>query len=338
MHIPRSSGTIYHQEVIELFRKFSLGRIAVCLLVLSILLNGCMSEGEKNVAAQVPEIPQKLQLNDDDVPMLKVYDTKTESVEEMDIETYLMGVVAGEMKNDWPIEALKAQAILARTFTMRFIADKDSRYENADISTDIHEAQAYDAKAINENIREAVNDTRGIVMASNGEFPHAWFHAHSGGRTELPTKALEFKEDPDYLSVVESKESANAPEDVKNWVADFTKEEILNACRDTGHSFESIESFEMGERGDSGRAISFLVNGESVSAPGFRVQIGASKLKSTLIDTIEMKDGGVVFTGRGYGHGVGMSQWGAYQMAEDGKNCEEIIRHYYTGVELVELW
>ena len=84
--------------------------------------------------------------------------------------------------------------------------------------------------------------------------------------------------------------------------------------------------------------MTFLVNGHEVSAPAFRLQIGASDLKSTLIDSIEMTDDGITFTGSGFGHGVGMSQWGAYAMAEQGASAEEIIQHYYTGVDLVELW
>ena len=77
----------------------------------------------------------------------------------MDAEAYVAGVVAGEMKNDWPLEALKAQAILARTFVLRFVSEKESRYEGADISTDISEAQAYDESAVNDLVLQAVEET-----------------------------------------------------------------------------------------------------------------------------------------------------------------------------------
>ena len=289
-------------------------------------------------SASIPEIPQRLGRNNDGVPILSVYNVEKEEIEETDIESYIMGVVAGEMKNTWPMEALKAQAILARTFTMKFLSTKTSAYAGADISTDVHEAQAYNADAINDRIREAVNETRGIVMSADGEFPHAWFHAHSGGMTELPTKALEYSEDPDYLSVVRSEESEDAPESVKHWEARFTLEEVEKACKDAGVEVGPVKSFKIGEQGESGRAVNFIVNGKTVSAPSFRLRIGASKLKSTLIDTIEITGEGIRFTGSGFGHGVGMSQWGAYEMADDGKTAEEIIEKYYTGVELVELW
>ncbi len=312
------------------FQRSMLGLLLATLLALT----GCMSDGR----ADVPEVPDRLSRNEDGVPVLEVYDVDSESVDEMDVETYVMGVVGGEMRNSWPIEALKAQAILARTFTMKFVDSKKSAHEGADISTDINEAQAYDADNINDRVREAVNETRGMVMSADGEFPYAWFHAHSGGVTELPTKALEYSEDPDYLSVVQSDEPEDAPDEVKHWTAEFTLDEVRQACIDAGVQVGEIKSFAIGERGESGRAVTFLVNGHEVSAPAFRLQIGASKLKSTLIESIELTAEGVRFTGRGFGHGVGMSQWGAYGMAKDGASAEEIIQHYYTGVELVELW
>lgn len=313
----------------------------LCCLALILSLSGCMGTNESNDAdkADVPEIPERLSRNADGVPVLKVYNTASETVEEIDLESYIMGVVAGEMKNTWPIEALKAQAILARTFTMKFLTTKTSGYEGADISTDVQEAQAYDADAINDRIREAVNETRGIVMVADGDFTQAWFHAHSGGKTELPTKALDYSEDPPYLKIVESPESDQAPEEVQNWTASFSLEQVRQACADAGVSVDAIENFEIAEYGESGRAVTFLVNGQSeVSAPTFRLQIGASELKSTLIHSIEINGDEISFTGSGFGHGVGMSQWGAHQMADEGKTAEEIVLYYYSGVDLVELW
>ena len=314
-------------------------RLLLCMLALAIALccSGCMT-GDNTDGGKIPQIPSKLSKNDDGVPMLKVYNTAEKKIEEMDVESYVMGVVAGEMNNEWPMEALKAQAILARTFTMKFVSDKSSSYEGADISTDVREAQAYNADAVNDRVREAVNETRGLVMIADGEFPYAWFHAHAGGMTELPSKALEYSRDPSYLSVVRSDESENAPDEVKHWTATFTLEQARRACEDAGVDVGEITSFEIGEKGDSGRAVSFQVNGKEVSAPSFRLQIDASKLKSTLIDSIRIEGDHITFSGSGFGHGVGMSQWGAYKMAGDGRSAEDIIKHYYTGVSLSELW
>ena len=269
----------------------------------------------------------------------QVYEVEDDSIAEMDMETYVMGVLAGEMKNDWPEEALKAQAILARTFVLKFVETKDSQYDGADISTDVSEAQAYSAEDINDNVRAAVEETRGLVMSYEGELPQAWFHAHAGGRTELPSVALEYKEeDPPYLAVTDSPDSEDAPEDVQHWKASFDAEAFQKACADAGLSTGLPETVEIGEKGDSGRAKTLIVNGEAVSAPSLRLQLGANAMKSTLLDSVAVKDGKVVMEGRGFGHGVGLSQWGAYGMAEEGATAEEIVRHYFQDVEIVRLW
>ena len=315
------------------------------LVFLTILtLAGCMDtavDGENWTPAEdVPEVPKKLEKSESaGMPTLSVYDTSEDEISEMDIETYVMGVVAGEMKNDWPLEALKAQAILARTFTLKFCENKTSKYDGADISTDVTEAQAYAAGDVNDRVRQAVNETRGQAMAYHGEYPYAWFHAHAGGMTELPSVGLDYeKDDPAYLEPVRSRESSKAPDSVKRWTADFTKAQVVKACADAGVKIDELESIELGEKGASGRDKTLIVNGKPVSAPSFRIQIGANKLKSTLIDSVRVEGDTVSFTGRGFGHGVGLSQWGAYAMAERGDDAETIIRHYFKDVDIVKLW
>ncbi|MEE1200230.1 MAG: SpoIID/LytB domain-containing protein [Christensenellales bacterium] len=323
-------------------------RFFILLSVVTLTTSACMrlpndSSGKsgsiENKMVEKPELPERLELNDKGIPELDVYNTETDQVEEMDIETYVAGVVAGEMKNDWPMEALKAQSILARTFVLKFCDDKTSAYDDADISTDVREAQAYAPENINDRIRQAVQETEGTVMSSNGDSVHAWFFAHAAGRTELPSVALDFKEaDPSYLSSVESPDSDQAPESVQQWTATFTKEEIKKACADAGVLIDTVDSVQIGEKGVSGRAKTLLINGKTVSAPTFRIAIGANELKSTLLDGINVTNGEVEFHGRGFGHGVGMSQWGAYQLAEDGSSAEEIVQHYFQGIDLVKLW
>ena len=135
-----------------------------------------------------------------------------------------------------------------------------------------------------------------------------------------------------------SNDSDKAPESVKNWEVSFTRDQVRKACADVGIKLDSIQSFEIGERGESGRAKTFIVNGQAISAPSFRIAISANKLKSTLISSIEMSGKAITFTGRGFGHGVGMSQWGAYALAEEGKSAEEIIQHYFTNVDIIQMW
>lgn len=325
-------------------------RLIAVMVLSGCVLCGCMPDlGNQTrspetiwtdpIRGDAPEIPESLETDESGVARLKVYDVSTERIEEMNLEEYLEGVVAGEMKNDWPMEALKAQAILARTFVLKFCATKQSKYEGADISTDVVEAQAYAPENINDRVRRAVAETRGMVISSEGEYVHAWFFAHSGGRTELPSVALDYRDaDPEYLSVVESPDSEDAPQDVQHWTAEFSMEEVRRACADAGVKVDAIETIEVSERGASGRAKTLVVNGKKVSAPSFRIQIGANRLKSTLIERIDIAEEKIVFTGRGFGHGVGMSQWGAYALAEEGKTAEQIIRHYFKDVDIARLW
>jgi len=318
----------------------------LALALLAFGLTGCMQGRDPSVnwrlsdsKANLPKLPQRLEIGKDGVPTLSVYDVTDKKTSDMDIESYVMGVVAGEMKNDWPMEALKAQAILARTFVLKFCQDKQSKYEGADISTDVAEAQAYAPKNVNARIRQAVDETRGMALSWQGEFPNAWFHAHSGGMTEMPSVALEYKGgDPEYLKPAASGESELAPEDVKAWTATFTRAQVAKACADAGTRVGTVETVELGEKGESGRAKAILVNGKAVSAPSFRIQIGANKLKSTLIDSVAVDGDAVTFEGRGFGHGVGLSQWGAYQMAEEGRTAQQILQKYFPGVGIVELW
>jgi len=286
----------------------------------------------------VPALPEGLVM-EEGLPILTVYNTAAESYDEMDIERYVMGVLAGEMRNDWPMEALKAQAVLARTFVLKFISEKNSRYDGADISTDITEAQAYNADSINERIEKAVNDTRGEVLSASGELPYAWFHAHAGGKTELPTLALDYQQpDPAYTTVTDSPDSDKAPTSVKNWSATFSAEEVAAAAKESGADVGKITSIELGDKGESGRTIHFLINGQKVSAPSLRVHLDSTKLKSTLLSSVSLDDGKITFEGSGYGHGVGMSQWGAYGMAEEGKSYEDIIAHYFREVGIAKVW
>ena len=332
-------------------KKIACGLLA--LLLCAALLTGCAARGaEENngqdgeklegdaQAGQKPALPDKLTRNADGVPELRVYQVDEEESARMDIESYLLGVLAGEMKNDWPIEALKAQAILARTFVLKFCAEKESKYPDADISTDIEEAQAYDETGVNDRIEQVVQDTRGLVLSSGGQLPYAWFHAHSGGMTALAREGLNYeKAEPDYTQVVPGLESDDAPADAQAWQADFSTEQVLSAAREAGLSgVDALTSISVGDRGESGRAVTILINGQPVSAPELRLALGSSQMRSTLLTSLKLENGRVVMAGKGYGHGVGMPQWGAYALAEDGKTAEEIATYYFRNVTVEKMW
>ena len=288
-------------------------------------------------AAQL--VPERLARNESGVPMLKVYDVKNEKLETLSVEDYLPAVLAGEMAGDWPLEALKAQAILARTFVLQFVSQKESMYDGADISTDIKEAQAYDAAGVNARIREAVQETRGEVLNAGGELPYAWFHAHSGGLTARAKEGLDYeKAEPSYTQCVKGMENDEAPAEAAHWQASFSADEVLAAAKASGVKVDKLESVAIGQRGESGRAETLLISGQEVSAPAFRIAIGSTKMRSCLLESLRMEDGQVKMSGKGYGHGVGMSQWGAYAMAKEGKTAEEIVMHYFQGVSIDQAW
>lgn len=330
---------------------------AVCAAALC--LQGCAGTAETaepapkptgvRMKAEVQWPSEKLETGENGVPLLRVYVVGKEAVETVDLETYVEGVLAGEMKNDWPMEALKAQAILARTFVLKFVDEKESKYPDADISTDIEEAQAYDPNAINDRIREAVKATAGQVLNADGQLPYAWFHAHSGGTTEHAAAGLGWKEtEPAYTAVVKGNEPESVEnekddqslKDAKRWQAAFPVAEFEEACRSLGAEVTVSKDTRLavGERGEGGRAVTLRVGNAAVNAAELRIALGSTKMRSTLLTSLKVQDGQVVMEGKGYGHGVGMSQWGAYGMAEGGSNAEQIIEHYFHGVTVEKLW
>ena len=280
---------------------------------MALLLAAAMAAGGCSVSAEPAPAPtggagavnwpeERLEKNEDGVPVLDVYVVADEAVERVDVETYVEGVLAGEMKNDWPLEALKAQAILARTFVLKFLSDKESRYEGADISTDIEEAQAYDASAVNDRIRQAVSETGGLVLSAGGELPYAWFHAHSGGLTALAREGLGWDEDePPYTQIVPGNEpeSVQGEKDMQmlseaqHWQASFPYEEVEAACETLGVevTLEDGAKLTIEERGDSGRAVRLGLNGQTVDASDFRIALGSTKMRSTLITSLRAQEG-----------------------------------------------
>lgn len=311
-----------------------------CLLLSALLMTGCASRAEAPRPAATPEIAIPLPVDADGLPVLEVFVLAEGTIRPMDIETYLCGVVAGEMRNDWPLEALRAQAILARTFVLKFVTEKDSSYEGADVSTDITEAQAYNEEMINDRVREAVRSTAGMVLAAeDGTLPYTWFHAHSGGRTALATEGLGWQgNEPDYTVMTEGMDSDAAPEEAKSWSATFSAGEFLAACRAAGAVTETAGEVTVKEKGGSGRAVALLVDGIEVDAARLRLALGSTVMRSTLLTALSSDGKEIHMEGKGYGHGVGMPQWGAYALAQDGYPGEEIATYYYKGLTLVRLW
>ncbi|MBU2700678.1 stage II sporulation protein D [Sporomusaceae bacterium BoRhaA] len=269
-------------------------------------------------------------------PQISVYMHETGTTQSMMMEDYIAGVVAGEMKSDWPVEALAAQAILARTFTIEAIETKGGVPErHTQASTDIKEFQAYSAKDITDNVKQAVAMTRGKIITYQGQPIHAWFHASAGGMTATAKEGLDYKDaEPPYIMAVPSPDDL-APADIKSWTAKVKKQDILAAMAKLGQTASSLDSIEVTQKGPSGRVTQFTVNKSiPVSGPELRVTVGGTLIKSMLLDKVEIVGDEVSFTGKGYGHGVGMSQWGAYSLAKSGKTANEIIAQYFKDVTI----
>ncbi|AOT71065.1 SpoIID/LytB domain-containing protein [Geosporobacter ferrireducens] len=284
----------------------------------------------------LPKIFEDLQGRE---PSIRVYILARGDVVELPFETYLQGVLGGEMPNNWPLEALKAQAIIARTFTMDFLLTRQSKYEGADISSDVTEAQAWNQDAVNESIIQAVEQTRGQVVAYGGTYAKTWYHAHSGGKTAFAREGFgTMGDEPNHIKVVDSQDSLDAPTEYRIWRAVFSKKEVQDACQQLGKNPGVIDHAEIVSRGPSGRATTLRIGRIDVEAARFRMKIGSKKMRSTLIDHMEVKKNGILIQGRGFGHGVGMSQWGALELAKQGYIAEEIIHYYFKNVNLVRLW
>lgn len=302
---------------------------AICLIC-GIVGVSCKS----NVKEQEITLPQNISsTSQNEEIILRVYDTKTKKIKQMNLEEYLLGVVAGEMYNSWGIEALKAQTVLARTYALYFLQNYTSKYDGADISNDVTEAQAYDESRINDNIKRAVNETKGQILTSNGNIIEGWFHSNAGGVTTTAKNGLNYLEDENYTKIQKSVENAENSQNF-NWNTTISKSDFLNALREMGVSVKSLTALTIGDTDASGRVKNFKIGGATVDTNTFRIKIGSTKMKSTKITHMVVSSKSVYLEGVGYGHGVGMSQWGAKILAEEGKTYDEILKFYFDNIEL----
>ncbi|WP_458398789.1 stage II sporulation protein D [Anaerotignum sp.] len=244
-----------------------------------------------------------------------------------ELEEYVVGVVAAEMPAAFPEEALKAQAVAARTYQVRQMqaaGTKEVLYDVGQAYIDTAEQK----KKWGENypvyaskIRKAVRETAGEIMVYDGEPILAAFHAISAGRTEDAVHV--WNNDVPYLKSVDSREDAKAPQHETTVI--FSEQELEE-------KLGSAEVYIL-SRTDAGYVSEVRLGEKILSGREVREKLG---LRSTNF-TIEKKDGGVQVTTHGYGHGVGMSQYGASFLAEKGKTYHEILRHYYQGIDFQKM-
>lgn len=297
---------------------FSLCAVA---LVLALVATACVRSPFRRPAPRGTPTAQEPTIN------LKI--AETGKIRTLKMEEYIQGVVAQEMDPTWPVEALAAQAILARTFTVEKIA------EGRQPSTDEKEFQAYNPARINDNVRRAVEMSRGQVITFGGKTVEAFFHSSAGGKTATALEGLAYTKEPTpYLKVVD-----DPPGEEKTfWEATFTKDQIISAAKSAGVTLADFTSAKIAARGPSGRATSILFGNTPVPAVALRLALGSEKMKSTMLSEITVSGNSVKMKGAGFGHGVGMSQFGAKALAKAGKSPADIINYYFSGVTIEKRW
>ncbi|NMB38689.1 MAG: SpoIID/LytB domain-containing protein [Firmicutes bacterium] len=280
----------------------------------------------------------------DEEPEITVYFHETKDKQTMKLEEYLMGVVAGEMFPDWPIEAYAAQAIFSRSFTMAFIAEGGLKDKyGTDISTNIEKAQAYNSDAVTPEIRQAVEMTKGEVMTYDNRYVKGWFHAYSGGMTTSAKEGLNYQEpEPPYIKSVDFGDNEYAPDDVTHWQVDYDADELQQLLATAGIDVGELKNLEVTGKGKTNRITEIKISGtegiKTMHGADFRIAVDSTRMRSTLVSKWEFADGVLHIEGRGYGHGVGLSQWDAYKMAKEGKSPQEIATSFFNNVEIKKLY
>ena len=263
---------------------------------------------------------------------------------EMELEEYLVGVVAAEMPASSRLAALEAQAVAARTFTALRMQGKAKCKSGCTVCNNVHCCQAYrsDAElrsawgkkydANIEKIRDAVSGTAGIVVTFDGKLISALYHASSGPYTENSEEV--FAVALPYLVSVDSCEGDAEMITVQEFTLEETIEKLNRLYPDAQMTYPPDPlDFDVWGTTDAGRVQLIRIGGTVITGAAMRKVLG---LKSTRF-TVEIKGEKIIFTCLGYGHGVGMSQTGANEMAKDGSDFAEILAHFYTGTELAML-
>ncbi|MCI8617031.1 MAG: stage II sporulation protein D [Clostridia bacterium] len=325
--------------------------ILICFIVPAMLTKRTVSTGVQENNSSDAQDNQTIQKNEEVVYEYNKYGTinllhkKTGEVEQVNIDEYLCNVVSAEMPADYEIEALKAQAIVARTYTIYKILNK--KHENADICDDSTCCQAWISKDDRlarweeskresnwQKICDAVNDTKGKIITYNNVPINAFFHSNSGGITEIPVNVWGGTGYP-YLQSVETS-GEDAYTQYSSEVV-LKQEELLEKLKekysDISIDFSNEDDIKILEYTEGNRIKTIKFGNHEVSGVEVRSLLG---LRSANFEVIREGDS-IKFSVKGYGHGVGMSQTGADSLAKQGKNADEIIKHFYKDVEIKEV-
>ena len=275
---------------------------------------------------------------------VKLLHKDTGKIEEIDIDEYLYGVVSAEMPASFEEEALKAQAVVARTYTIYKIINNEDKHGEANICDDSTCCQAWiseedrkekwdeeERESYWKKIVSAVDSTKGEIITYEGKPINAFFHSNSGGATETPVDVWGGSGYPYLQSVTTSGEDAYSQYSSK---VEISKDEFVEKIKEE-HSdfkidFDEKDCIKIEEYTDGNRVKKIKIGNLELSGVEVRNILGLRSANFKV--TIEKEK--IKFEVTGYGHGVGMSQTGADSLAKEGKTYEEIIHHYYTDVEI----
>lgn len=259
----------------------------------------------------------------------------------MPLETYVEGVVAAEISNDFPLEAIRAQAVAARTYAVSKISrGRSETHPDADVCDDFHHCAAYRDIAVEtaagtdlSRVQQAVRDTAGEILTYDGAPIVALFHCVSGPRTEAAADV--WGEDIPYLQSVVSPGGSAC--DAYEGSVTLTAEEFLQKTHETFPAADITGSpdnwFKASDRSAAGGIRTIELGGATVEGTAVRALFGLNSTNFTITTTADS----ITFHTIGYGHGVGLSQYGAKYMAEQGATYQDILTHYYTGASLSAL-
>lgn len=313
--------------------------------------------------------PQTLSFSGQPEVAIDAASRKAQLIERVGLEQYLKGVLPTEISPSWPLEAIKAQAVAARSYTIdRYLVNLDQPWQ---LHWHFTVDQAYGGlKPLPNRMAVALDQTRGQLLASSGLPVPALFHACSGGRTENArnfradltaadnvtdmTAAMPSVDDPDAITGAEALGMSATHLDwrvelplstvtanLQKWAATHPEDRLRIG---TVSSVRTVDRFQ-----DSNRVanvtVRHLLNNREIDtvmpAATFRLAVGPGQIRSTnwkRCVIASAKGGTLVIEGRGYGHGVGMSQVSAYQMARTGSAASDILKRFYPGAGLVQWW
>lgn len=260
---------------------------------------------------------------------------KISAINILSLETYLQGVVPKEMSPSWEEQALMAQAVAARSYAWFLIGKMQDKPFDVAATT---ASQVYGGTDVgNTKTQKAVDSTRGLIVTEESKPILTYFHAHSGGMLE--DDANVWTADMPYYRVANDTVSQS----IKHlpWKATISEADVVAALRRNGFKVGTVRNIQPDKVSPSGRLVTVSIQTDtkkfSIKANTLRLWLGPSRIKSALC-SINRTDGGFTFSGAGYGHGVGMSQWGAQGMAKQGRDFRAILRHYYPGTTLTRIY